>query len=54
MIKATMVKKGAMEIDMGTNRIDALKRKHGYKPVGNIEFKATFEKVEIMKPTPAG
>jgi len=49
-----MVKKGAIVIDVGVNRIKAPERKSGYKLVGDVDFDGVSEKAEAITPVPGG
>ncbi|NBP31054.1 MAG: hypothetical protein EBV18_01260 [Proteobacteria bacterium] len=51
LVKGDWVKKGAIVIDVGINRI---KKKKGYKIVGDVEFKDVVKKVKAITPVPGG
>lgn len=53
-ISPDMVKKGAIVIDVGVNRIKAPERKSGYKLVGDVDFDGVSEKAEAITPVPGG
>ncbi len=53
-ITADMVRKGAVVIDVGINRIDDPSRKSGYRLVGDVDFDAVKEKAEAITPVPGG
>lgn len=64
LIKAEMVRPGAMVIDVGVNRVPVLdaqgqhtlndKGKPAYKFVGDVDFEAVKEKAEFITPVPGG
>jgi methylenetetrahydrofolate dehydrogenase (NADP+)/methenyltetrahydrofolate cyclohydrolase len=64
LIKADMVKEGAMVIDVGVNRVPVLdaggkqavndKGKPAFKTVGDVEFEAVREKTSWITPVPGG
>ena len=47
MVKADMVKDGAIVIDVGTSRVDG-------KVVGDVDFDSVFEKAGYLTPVPGG
>ena len=51
LVKGDWVKKGAIVIDVGINRI---KNKKGYKIVGDVEFKDLVKKAKAITPVPGG
>ncbi|NCU70944.1 MAG: bifunctional methylenetetrahydrofolate dehydrogenase/methenyltetrahydrofolate cyclohydrolase, partial [Candidatus Fonsibacter lacus] len=51
LVKGDWVKKGAIVIDVGINRI---KKKKGYKIVGDVEFKNVVKKAKAITPVPGG
>ena len=53
-ITADMVKKGAVVIDVGVNRVDDPTRKRGYRLVGDVDFEAIKEKASLITPVPGG
>ncbi len=53
-ITADMVKDEAVVIDVGTNRINAMERKHGYRLVGDVDFDTVSEKASAITPVPGG
>jgi len=53
-IKADMVNKGAVVIDVGINRIRDESLKSGYRTVGDVDFDAVRPKVEAISPVPGG
>jgi len=54
MIKADMVREGAVVIDVGVNRIPDPTKKSGFRLVGDTDFEALKEKVEAITPVPGG
>ncbi len=52
-IKKEDLKKGAVVIDVGINRIDADNEK-GYKLAGDVDFEDVFETVSKITPVPGG
>jgi methylenetetrahydrofolate dehydrogenase (NADP+)/methenyltetrahydrofolate cyclohydrolase len=54
MIKADMVKEGAVVIDVGINRIPDASRKRGYRLVGDVDFDNVREKAGAVTPVPGG
>ncbi|MDP7578953.1 MAG: bifunctional 5,10-methylenetetrahydrofolate dehydrogenase/5,10-methenyltetrahydrofolate cyclohydrolase [SAR202 cluster bacterium] len=53
-INSDMVKKGAIVIDVGVNRIEAPERKSGYRLVGDVDFDGVSEKAKAITPVPGG
>ena len=53
-IKADMVKKGAVVIDVGINRIEDAGRRRGYRLVGDVEYDAVSEVAGAITPVPGG
>ena len=53
-IKADMVKKGAVIIDVGTNRIQDATRKSGYRLVGDVDFENVKKIASAITPVPGG
>ncbi|MBN2737425.1 MAG: bifunctional methylenetetrahydrofolate dehydrogenase/methenyltetrahydrofolate cyclohydrolase FolD [Spirochaetales bacterium] len=49
-----MVKKGAVVIDVGTNRVDDPSSEKGYKLVGDVDFEAVSPKCKAISPSPGG
>lgn len=54
MIKADMIREGAVVVDVGVNRVEDATRKRGYRLVGDCEFDAMTEKAEAITPVPGG
>jgi methylenetetrahydrofolate dehydrogenase (NADP+) / methenyltetrahydrofolate cyclohydrolase len=53
-ITADMVKKGAVVIDVGMNRIEDLSRKSGSRLVGDVDFDAVAPIASYLTPVPGG
>jgi len=53
-ITADMVKKGAVVIDVGTNRVEDSSKKRGYRLIGDVDFEAVKEKASLITPVPGG
>jgi methylenetetrahydrofolate dehydrogenase (NADP+)/methenyltetrahydrofolate cyclohydrolase len=49
-----MVKKDAIIIDVGINRVDAPERKRGYRLVGDVDFDEVAPKCSYITPVPGG
>ncbi|MBI2934852.1 MAG: bifunctional 5,10-methylene-tetrahydrofolate dehydrogenase/5,10-methylene-tetrahydrofolate cyclohydrolase [Chloroflexi bacterium] len=54
MIKAEMVRDGAVVIDVGVNRISDPSKKSGFRLVGDVDFDALKEKASAITPVPGG
>lgn len=54
MIKADMVKPGAVVIDVGVNRVDDPASAKGYKLVGDVAFDEVAEVAAAISPVPGG
>ncbi|MBI4334476.1 MAG: bifunctional methylenetetrahydrofolate dehydrogenase/methenyltetrahydrofolate cyclohydrolase FolD [Chloroflexi bacterium] len=54
MIKADMIREGAVVIDVGVNRINDPTRKSGFRLVGDVDFDAVKEKASAITPVPGG
>jgi len=54
LIKAEMVKEGAVVIDVGINRVADETSEKGYKLVGDCDFEAIKKKVSWITPVPGG
>ena len=54
MIKADMVKDGAVVIDVGTNRVDDPSARRGYRLTGDVEFESVRGKASLITPVPGG
>lgn len=53
-IGADMVRKGAVVIDVGINRVDDPSRRRGYRLVGDVDYQAVAAKAEAITPVPGG
>ncbi|MCP8317513.1 MAG: bifunctional methylenetetrahydrofolate dehydrogenase/methenyltetrahydrofolate cyclohydrolase FolD [archaeon] len=53
-ITADMIKKGAIVIDVGINKIIDATTKSGYRLVGDTDFETIKEKAEAITPVPGG
>ena len=53
-LTADMVKEGVVVIDVGMNRVEAPKRKSGYRLVGDVDFRSVSEKAAAITPVPGG
>jgi len=51
LVKGDWVKKGAIVIDVGINRVE---KKKGYKIVGDVEFETVVKKARAITPVPGG
>ena len=54
LIKADMVKEGAVVIDVGTTRVEGPQYKNGYSLKGDVDFKEVAAKVSFITPVPGG
>ena len=53
-VKAGMVKKGAIVIDVGINRVEDKAAEKGYRLVGDVDFEAVKEVAKAITPVPGG
>ncbi len=53
-VKADMVRKGVVVIDVGINRIPDPQAKGGYRTVGDVDFDAVRAKAKAISPVPGG
>lgn len=53
-IKAHMVKKDAVVIDVGINKINDPSSPKGYKLIGDVDFEEVYKKVSYLTPVPGG
>lgn len=51
LVKGDWIKKGAIVIDVGINRVE---KKGGYKIVGDVDFKSVEKKAKAITPVPGG
>ena len=49
-----LVRKGAVVIDVGINRVDDASRRRGYRLVGDVQYEAVAAKAEAITPVPGG
>lgn len=54
MIKKSMIKQGAVVIDVGVNRVDDPSSERGYKLVGDVDFEEVKEIASAITPVPGG
>lgn len=54
LIKAEMIKEGAVIIDVGINRIADENSEKGYKLVGDVDFESVKKKASWITPVPGG
>ena len=54
MITGTMVKNGAVVIDVGINRVEDSTQRRGYRLVGDVDFDSVSQKAEAITPVPGG
>lgn len=54
MVKAHMVKEGAVVIDVGVNRIPDATKKSGFRLCGDVDFEAVKEVASYITPVPRG
>ena len=52
-LKADMIKKGSIIIDVGINRVEADNDK-GYKIIGDVDYNSVIDKVSFITPVPGG
>lgn len=53
-VTADMVKDGAVVIDVGTNRIEDVTKKKGWRLVGDVDFDSVSQKCRAISPVPGG
>jgi len=53
-LKASMVKPGAVIVDVGINRIEDPSANKGYRLVGDVDFDAVAPKASFITPVPGG
>lgn len=53
-ITADMIKKGAVVIDVGVNRVEDSSRERGYRLVGDVDFDSVKEIAGAITPVPGG
>ena len=53
-VKSSMIKSGAILIDVGINKVDDETKKSGFRLVGDIDFDNVKEKASLITPVPGG
>ena len=53
-VKAEMVKKGAVVIDVGIHRVDDKTKEKGYRITGDVDFTEVSKKASLITPVPGG
>ena len=53
-VDGSMIKEGAIVIDVGINRVDDKSRKLGYRLTGDVDFKTANIKASYITPVPGG
>jgi len=53
-VDGSMIKEGAIVIDVGINRVDDKSRKLGYRLIGDVDFKTANKKASYITPVPGG
>jgi methylenetetrahydrofolate dehydrogenase (NADP+)/methenyltetrahydrofolate cyclohydrolase len=53
-VKASMVKKGVVVIDVGQNRIEDNTKKSGSRLVGDVDYDNVVKKASAITPVPGG
>jgi len=53
-VDGSMIKEGAIVIDVGINRVDDKSRKLGYRLTGDVDFKTANKKASYITPVPGG
>ena len=54
LIKGAWIKKGAIVIDVGMNRVEDLSTPKGYRLSGDVEYKSAKKKASYITPVPGG
>jgi len=54
LIKGSMLKEGAVVIDVGINRVEDKSRKRGYRLVGDVDFDSAGQVAGAITPVPGG
>lgn len=54
LVTASMVKDGAVVIDIGTNKVDDPSRPNGFRLTGDVDFKSVAPKCSFITPVPGG
>ena len=53
-LDGSMIKEGAIIIDVGINRLDDKSRKSGYRLTGDVDFETANKKASYITPVPGG
>lgn len=53
-VTSEMVRRGAVVIDVGVNRVEDASRKRGYRLVGDVDFESVRERAGFITPVPGG
>ncbi len=53
-VNASMVKQGAVVIDVGVNRVEDSTKKSGFRLIGDVEFEEVSTKASAISPVPGG
>ena len=53
-LDGSMIKEGAIIIDVGINRLDDKSRKSGYRLIGDVDFETANKKASFITPVPGG
>lgn len=53
-VTGEMVRRGAVVIDVGVNRVEDASRKRGYRLVGDVDFESVRERAGFITPVPGG
>ena len=53
-LDGSMIKEGAIIIDVGINRLDDKSRKSGYRLIGDVDFETANKKASYITPVPGG
>jgi methylenetetrahydrofolate dehydrogenase (NADP+)/methenyltetrahydrofolate cyclohydrolase len=53
-VKASMIKEGAVVVDVGISRVDDATAKNGYRLKGDVKFDEVSEKASWITPVPGG
>ncbi len=54
MVRPDMVKKGAVVVDVGINRVEDPSRRRGYRIVGDVDFEGVSRVAAAITPVPGG
>jgi methylenetetrahydrofolate dehydrogenase (NADP+)/methenyltetrahydrofolate cyclohydrolase len=53
-VNGEMIKRGAVVVDVGTNRVDDPSSPNGYRLVGDVHFESAFQVAGAITPVPGG